>query len=93
MLVASGSSEAQVQGVARMSEDGSHVCFVVQGNLTAALRGVAGIYRYDAITGTQRFVANPAPSQLVFEPWDVMPDGRSSCSRRTRKSWRVIPMT
>jgi hypothetical protein len=56
---------ARVQGVTRISDDGTHVFFVAQGVLTATpgpggatpLSGADNLYAYDASTSTLRFVA------------------------------------
>jgi hypothetical protein len=56
---------AQVQGVVRTSEDGSHVYFVARGVLTTELNqggeqaaeGANNLYGYDTVTGETRFIA------------------------------------
>ncbi len=69
LLVSAGSSEpdgASVQGVARISEDGSHVYFVAQGVLTgtatnrfddSAKEGADNLYVYDTATEETSFIA------------------------------------
>ncbi len=67
LLVSGGSSEpegARVQGVARISEDGSHVYFVAKGVLTdapnsvgsRAVSGADNLYVHDTLTGETMFV-------------------------------------
>ena len=56
---------AEVQGVVRVSEDGSHVYFVASGVLTTlpnglgqtASQGSRNVYAYDTATGETKFVA------------------------------------
>src|ERR1700689_1314131 len=64
VLVSGGSPEPRVQGVARISEDGSHVYFVAKGVLTEALNG-------------SRAVAD-ADNLYVYERDAQFPDGRTS---------------
>jgi hypothetical protein len=55
MLLSSGAADAEVQGVARISEDGSHVYFIAKGVLTAmanqsgdqAVAGADNLYVYE----------------------------------------------
>jgi hypothetical protein len=57
--------KAEVQGVTRISDDGSHVYFVATGELTAtkngqeekAVKGADNLYVYDTVTGETKFVA------------------------------------
>jgi hypothetical protein len=66
--VSSGASDPEVQGVARISEDGSHAYFVAKGILTGAANGVGGraiagednLYLYEE--GHTAFVATLSPS-------------------------------
>jgi hypothetical protein len=65
-LVSSGAGEAQVQGVARVSEDGSHVYFVARGVLTGANgEGGAPVGGGDNLYVYERDEANPA-GRLAF---------------------------
>ena len=72
MLVASEANGIETQvsnpGVV-VSEDGSTVYY------EGAHEGIAGIYRYDAITGTKSFVAVPSTPAVAGEPWYTTPDG------------------
>jgi hypothetical protein len=60
-----GAEGAQVQGVVRISDDGSHVYFVAQGVLTSApdshgrtaQAGADHLYAYDGASGETKFVA------------------------------------
>jgi hypothetical protein len=88
-LVSSGSSSAEVEGVARISEDGSHVYFVAAGVLTGAnaegrtpVKGANNFYVYDTVTGTTRFIGALASDdgQVWFvldrsRPVESTPDG------------------
>ncbi len=65
-LVSGGSVEADVQGVSRISEDGSHVYFVAKGDLTGASRNEYGE------------VAREGEDNLyVYEQDAQYPDGRT----------------
>lgn len=67
MLLSAGSADPEVQGVARISEDGSHVYFVAKGKLTevpnglghSALAGEDNLYVY--ADGHVSFIATLAP--------------------------------
>jgi hypothetical protein len=81
---------ARVQGVTRISDDGTHVFFVAQGVLTATpgpggatpLSGADNLYAYDATTATLRFVAVLPSSESALWGDDnhraaqATPDGR-----------------
>ena len=81
---------AQVQGVVRISRDGSHVYFVAQGVLTGvpgpggvvAQAGADNLYVFDAVTGQTRFVAVLPVSEAALWGTDdhreaqTTPDGR-----------------
>lgn len=62
--VAQGVSEPNVQGVSRISEDGSHVYFVASGVLAAnknynneeAIEGGDNLYVFDSVTGDTSFI-------------------------------------
>lgn len=82
-------SGAHVLGVARVSQDGSHVYFVAEGQLTGANReGKApaekspNLYVYDTVTGGTSFVATLSPGDLADwspeddRPVQATPDGR-----------------
>ena len=69
-LVSGGSAKPEVQGVVRVSEDGSHVYFVAKGKLTGAdtvagrgpetaepQQGADNLYVYDTVTEKTVFVA------------------------------------
>ena len=64
-LVSGGSGAPEVQGVVRVSEDGSHVYFVAKGVLTAGRnaegnepeQGAENLYVYNTVTGARAFVA------------------------------------
>ena len=66
MLASPGASTPEVQSVARISEDGSHIYFVAKGVLTTtpngngekAEAGAYNVYVYDTETGTPAFVAD-----------------------------------
>ncbi len=66
-LVSGGSSSPRVQGVARISEDGSHIYFVAKGVLTGAannvgataIEGLDNLYVFSA--GHTAFIATLAP--------------------------------
>jgi hypothetical protein len=68
-------SGANVRGVARISEDGSHVYFVAEGVLTTrpngrgavAEQGAFNLYVYDSDTGHTSFVASIATHQELSE--------------------------
>jgi hypothetical protein len=76
VLISGGSSNPQVQGVARVSEDGSHVYFVAKGELTktannignAAVEGHDNLYDYSE--GHISFVATLAPFESKASPGD-----------------------
>ena len=84
--------EPKVQGVAAVSEDGSHVYFVAKGELTSkpntegdhAVEGETNLYVRDTVTGTTAFIATLAPSDVwqwnndnaVGQPMNVTDDGR-----------------
>src|SRR5271166_1263952 len=53
MRVSTGSSEPEVEGVARISEDGSHVYFVAKGILTGEPRGGEGGICIKALTASE----------------------------------------
>lgn len=63
-LVSAGSPRPEVQGVVRVSDDGSHVYFVARGVLTTtpnsggrqALAGADNFYVYDTETGETKFI-------------------------------------
>ncbi len=71
VLVSAGSADPEVQGVARVSEDGSHVYFVAKGKLTdvsnglgsSALSGEDNLYVY--ADGDISFIATLAPSDAA----------------------------
>ncbi len=82
-------SGAHVLGVARVSQDGSHVYFVAEGQLTGANREgktpaekSPNLYVYDTVTGGTSFVATLSPGDLAdWSPTDnrpvqATPDGR-----------------
>jgi hypothetical protein len=71
--VSGGSIDPQVQGVARISEDGSHVYFVAKGVL-AANQGAAT----DPNTGQPEVAAQGADNLYVFERDSSYPDGRTT---------------
>jgi hypothetical protein len=89
-LVSGGPEAAAVQGVARVSEDGSHVYFVATGKLTSEPNGVGrvaipgedNLYAYDTSTHQMAFVATLSPSDSqdwsTFDerPVEATPDGR-----------------
>jgi hypothetical protein len=62
---------AEVQGVARVSEDGSHVYFVAKGELTEGpnhegkepVAGADNLYVYDSVSGATTFVATLLKSE------------------------------
>lgn len=70
-----GEEEAEVQGVVRVSEDGSRVYFVAKGVLAGRnaeekepLKGADNLYVYDTVTGRTVFVAtllNPAEEASI----------------------------
>jgi hypothetical protein len=70
-LVSAGSSDPEVQGVARISEDGSHVYFVAKGRLTetpnglgrTAITGEDNLYMY--ADGHVSFVATLSPGDAT----------------------------
>jgi hypothetical protein len=88
-LVSSGTSSAEVKGVARISEDGSRVYYVAGGVLTGAnaeghapVKGANNFYVYDTVTGTTRFIGTLASDDgLVWyvedrsRPVESTPDG------------------
>jgi hypothetical protein len=71
VLLSAGSADPEVQGVARISEDGSHVYFVAKGKLTAApnalghsaLAGDDNLYVYT--NGSVSFIAALAPGDAA----------------------------
>ncbi len=81
--------EPRVQGVARVSEDGSHVYFVAQGVLSGnkningeeATEGSDNLYVFDSITRTTTFVAVLSPedhadwNRIDGRPVEATPDG------------------
>jgi hypothetical protein len=81
---------ARVQGVVRISDDGSHVYYVAQGVLTSeanaegqvATSGTDNLYGYDAESGRTRFLATlPAAEAALWgddnhRPAQATPDGR-----------------
>jgi hypothetical protein len=86
----SGGTESGVQGVVRISEDGSRVYFVADAALTeepnstgsTAQPGADNLYAYDTGTGTTRFVATLAPADSEMwsatdyrRPAEATPDG------------------
>ncbi len=88
----SPSVEPEVQGVAAVSEDGSHVYFVAKGELTSkpnvegvtAIEGEDNLYVRDTVNGTTAFVATLALSDIrewvndnsSGQPMNVTDDGR-----------------
>jgi hypothetical protein len=66
-LVSTGSGTSEVQGVARVSEDGSHVYFVAKGDLTGAARNGVG---NAAVAGGENL--------YVYERDENVPAGRTS---------------
>ncbi len=89
-LVSGGLETADVRGVARVSEDGSHVYFVATGKLTSepngvgrvAIAGEDNLYVYDTSTRQTAFVATLSPSDSQdwssydLRPVEATPDGR-----------------
>lgn len=77
-LVSAGSSPSELRGVARISEDGSHVYFVAGGALTgvnaegrAPVKGANNFYVYDTLTGATQFIGTLSPQdQPVWAPND-----------------------
>ena len=82
-------SGAHVLGVARVSQDGSHVYFVAEGQLTGANREgrspaekSPNLYVYDTVTGGTSFVTTLSPGDLAdwspkdSRPVQATPDGR-----------------
>ncbi len=83
-------SAALVQGVARVSEDGSHIYFVARGVLTStpnsaaqvAQMGANNLYVYNTLTKETTFIAVLLPEDTENwtrrdeRPVDVTPDGR-----------------
>ena len=71
VAVSAGSADPEVQGVARISEDGSHVYFVAEGELTeasnalghSALAGADNLYVY--ADGHVSFIATLAPGDAA----------------------------
>jgi hypothetical protein len=87
-LISSGVSPSNVKGVARISEDGSHVYFVAGGALTGAnaegrapVKGADNFYVYDTLTGATRFIGTLASADQVlwgkdrFRPAESTPNG------------------
>ncbi len=87
---------AQVQGVARVSEDGSHVYFVARGLLTggrgpagdAALAGADNLYVFDTHTRETAFIADLCSGPGMS---GVVPDGRcpASSGAGDLEDWRL----
>jgi hypothetical protein len=73
VLISAGSTAPEVQGVARISRDGSHIYFVAKSVLTSsqnvearvAETGEDNLYVFDTLSGAISFVATLAPADVA----------------------------